>query len=130
MVHEENKTQSSASSLIDPSQFSIFECLQNVHPLLVKFLLTATSTARECQHCHISEQTKLACTFFIICLLQFSTNKKQPTFFHHLLSDVVEVCSGSCQLMRILNRLGCVSSPDTHDRFVTEHAQLKRQTSI
>ena len=127
MVHEENKKQSSASSIIDPSQFSISECLQNVDPLLVKFLLTATSTARERQHCHINEQTKLAHTFFIICLLQFSTNRKQPTFFHHLLSDVVEVCSGSHQLMRIL---GCVSLPDTHDRFVTEHAQLKCQTSI
>ena len=43
---------------------------------------------------------------------------------------MVEVCGGSRQLIRILNRLGCVSSPDTHDRFVTEHAQIKRQTSI
>jgi len=32
--------------------------------------------------------------------------------------------------MRILNRLGCISSLDTRDRFVTEHAQLKHQTSI
>ena len=43
---------------------------------------------------------------------------------------MVEVCGGSRQLLRILNRLGCVSSPDTHDRFVTEHAQIKRQTNI
>ena len=61
--------------------------------------------------------------------MQFCTNTK-PTLIYHLLSDVVEVCGGSRQLMRILNRLGCVSSPDTHDRFVTEHAQIKRKTSI
>ena len=49
---------------------------------------------------------------------------------HHLLSDVVEVCGGSRQLLRILNRLGCVSSPDSHDRFITEHAETKRHKSI
>ena len=32
--------------------------------------------------------------------------------------------------MRLLNRLGCVSSPDTHDRFVTHHAVAKRERSI
>ena len=55
---------------------------------------------------------------------------QQPTSFHNLLADVVEVCGGSRQLIRILNRLGCVSSPDTHDRFVTHHADMKRQRSV
>jgi len=32
--------------------------------------------------------------------------------------------------MRILSRLGCSSSPDIHDRFVTQHAMANRQTVI
>ena len=43
-----------------------------------------------------------------------------------MLADVVEMCGGSCQLVRILNRLGCTSSPDTHDRFVTLYAEESR----
>ena len=43
---------------------------------------------------------------------------------------MVEVCGGSRQLLRILNRLGCTSSPDTHDRFVTQHAEARCQKQI
>ena len=40
------------------------------------------------------------------------------------------MCGGSRQLLKILNRIGCVSSPDTHDRFVTYHAELQRHTNV
>ena len=46
------------------------------------------------------------------------------------MADVVEVCGGSHQLLRILNRLGCTSSADTHDRFVTNQAESQRHHSI
>ena len=49
---------------------------------------------------------------------------------HDLLADTVEMCGGSRQLLRILNRLGCTSSPDTHDHFVTHHAEAQRVHSI
>ena len=41
---------------------------------------------------------------------------------------MIEVCGG--QLIRILNRLGCATSPYTHDRFVTQHAMARRQSKI
>ena len=37
---------------------------------------------------------------------------------HTLLTDVVEMCGGSSVLVHILNRLGAVSSTDTHHRYV------------
>lgn len=82
--------------------------MQNADPLLVQFLSEATRTVREREICSKNEHAKMVRIFFIICLLQFCINSK-PTLFHNLLCDVVEVCGGSRQLMRILNRLGCVS---------------------
>ena len=129
IIHEENKKHSPESWLLDPSSFSITDYIQNVDPFLIQFLEVATSTVREREHNYKTEHAKNVRIFFITCLLQYCTNLK-PTLMHHLLSDVVEVCGGSRQLMRILNRLGCVSSPDTHDRFITERAEKKRQQSI
>lgn len=38
----------------------------------------------------------------------------------------METSGGSRQLIKLLNRLGCVASPDSHDRFVTVHAEYQR----
>ena len=56
--------------------------------------------------------------------------QKSPTSLQNILADAVEVCSGSRQLLKILNRLGCTSSSDTHDRLVTQYAEARRQESI
>ena len=68
--------------------------------------------------------------FFILNQLKFCTNPKKPTPIHDLIADVVEVCGGSRLLISILNRLGCVSSPDTHDRLVAQHGIAQRQSKI
>ena len=36
---------------------------------------------------------------------------------------MVEVCGGSRQLLTVVNRLACASSPDAHNRFVTLYAE-------
>ena len=46
------------------------------------------------------------------------------------MADVDETGGGSRQLLKILNRLGCVSSPDTHDRFVSMHANDNRERNV
>ena len=47
-----------------------------------------------------------------------------------LTADVIEVCGGSQQLLKVLNWLGCVSSPNTHDRFVAFHAESQREKDL
>ena len=49
---------------------------------------------------------------------------------HDIIADAVEMCGGSRQLLRILNRLGYTSSPDTHDRYVAHHATQQRTVSL
>jgi len=53
----------------------------------------------------------------------FCTNPKKPPPIYDIVADTIEVCGGSRKLM---NRLGCSSSPDTHERFVTHHAMARR----
>ena len=122
-IHEEiNK--------LSPSLFiSINDSLNNVNPLLLQFLTSITDTIRERKTSNITSHAKKIRMFFILCQLMFCTNPKKPPPIYDIVADTVEVCGGSRKLMRILNRLGCSSSPDTHDRFVTDHAMARRQVA-
>ena len=130
LLHDEIGCQAmtTAQTQHDPLNLNIDEYLKEVNPVLVDFLRSATRTITERQSYSGSETTshvKKVRHFFILCQLLFCTNPTQPTPTHNLLADVVEVRGGSHQLLKILNRIGCVSSPDTHDRFVTHHAELQ-----
>ena len=46
------------------------------------------------------------------------------------MADIVEMCSGSRQLLRILNDLGCTTSPYMHNWFVTQHAEAQCNDSV
>ena len=60
----------------------------------------------------------------------YITNPNRPTPVHNILADIVETHGGSRELIKIRNRLGCVASPDTHDRFATSHAVHQRTTDV
>ena len=60
----------------------------------------------------------------------FATNPSCDTTLHHLVTDTVEVCGGSRQLIRVLNRLGACVSADTHDRLVTNVAEKQKDKSV
>ena len=121
----ENKT--------DPKEFN-FDLLRNKKTPPLDFITIATQTVRQ-RHStaattEMTENVKTIRRVFILCLLLSCTNLMYSTPVHILLADAVEVCGSSRQLLRILNRVGAVSSADTHDRFVTEKAELQKGKHI
>jgi len=127
LIHNEIKNLQPS---INCRTLEINESLKNVNPLLLDFLLSITNTVREREITNTTKHIKRIRLFFILCQLMFCTNPKNPPPIHDFIADTIEVCGGSRRLIQILNRLGCVSSPDTHDRFVTFHATIKRQLQI
>ena len=119
LIHEEIKksSQSQPSTLLN-----INDELNNINPLLLEFLNSITNSIRERDITNATEYIKNIRLYFIFSQLKFCTNPRRSTLIHDLIADMIEVCGGSRQLIRILNRLGCSTSPDTHDRFVTQHA--------
>ncbi len=119
----------------DPTNLCIIQFMEDASPLLTEFLNNATQSVRDqkystSKNSPSANHTRLTRQFFIISLMMFCTNPRKPLAIHNVLADIVETNGGSRQLLKILNRLGCVSSPDTHDRFVSMHTQNTRETCV
>ena len=55
---------------------------------------------------------------YIVSLIIFVTNSECNSPFHVVLSDVIESCGGSTELITMLNRFGICSSMDTLKRVI------------
>ena len=134
LLHDEIRKLSTNPSTIDPSNLSVDKFLGDVDPKITSFLISATQTVREREgirsNLQLPGKTKKLRHFFILCCLMYCTNPKQVTPLHNILADIVVSTAGSRQLIKVLNRLGCVSSADTYDRFVTFHAEYEREAKV
>ena len=103
LLHEEIKTHASANSDLahDPSLLNIDNYLKHVNPQLVSFIASATRTTRERRRntdqdeSEANDHVRKVRNYFILSLLLYCTNPKQPPPLHNLLADAVEVCGGS-----------------------------------
>ena len=62
---------------------------------------------------------KIRC-LFCLCVLMFCTDDRCSIPLHTLVTDTIDRCSGSTELIRILNRLGVCASADTLARFIQD----------
>lgn len=127
-----NEIRRLKEKITDLTTFSLAESIQAINPLLWDFVCLCTRSVRERSGRANSDYThvKNVRRFFIICLMLFATNPSCDTTLHHLVTDTVEVCGGSRQLIRVLNRLGACVSADTHDRLVTNVAEKQKDKSV
>ena len=130
MLHKEIKR---ISEMPDLSYTSLTGLINNTDTRLITFLKLATQSVKErraSQCIEPLESSNLSKIATLVCLLITCTNAKQLTPIHNILADIIETCGGSRELIRILNRMGFVSSPDSHDRFVTFHAEAERDKHL
>ena len=119
---------------VDLTTFNLEDHIKDMNPLLWQFVTSCTRSFRERTnrpHGHGDDaHVKKLRNYFIICMLMFATNACSATSLHHFIADTVEVCGGSRQLLKVLNRLGVSVSADTHDRLVTYVAEKHLTSSI
>lgn len=107
LIHEEAKRQATVSRE-HPLTFNIDK---SINPLLVQFINYITLSTRERKHSSLgrmsdsSQHLKKVRMYNIISLLLYATNLTQPLLIHDLKADVVKMCGGSRELLRLLNRL-------------------------
>ena len=121
------------SEMPDFSYTSLTGLINNTDTRLITYLKLATQSVRErraSQCIEPLESSNLSKIATLVCLLITCTNAKQLTPIHNILADIIETCGGSCELIRILNRMGFVSSPNSHDRFVTFHAEAEQDKHL
>ena len=130
LIHDEIRKLRGIS--INLTTFDIAQSITAINPELWDFICQCTQSVRgrAGQTNKDDENMKTIRRFFIINMMMYTTNPFTCTTVHHLLADTVEVCGGSRQLLRILNRLGVTVSSDTHDRLVTEVAEREKQKSL
>ena len=115
----------------DTKELNIDAEINNINPLLWEFLESTTRSVGQRQGLpEKNSSVKRLRRYIIFNLLCYCSNTKQTTLLHNILADTIEVCGGSRKLMKIFNRLGFVSSPSTHDEFVTRICNIQRSTSV
>lgn len=126
------ETRKHRDRALDLTSFNLDDCIEEINPLIWDFVCLCTRSYREkTSRTHDeNSHTKKVRNFAIICMLMFATNSSCDTIMHHLVADTVEMCSGSRNLVSILNRLGVCVSSDTHDRFVTLVAEKQQKASV
>ena len=93
------------------------------------FIKSVTQSISECRGRNVKanqpdtlqHHVKQVRCLFCLCTIMFCTDDRCSVPFHTLITDTIESCGGSTQLIRILNRLGVCSSTDT----LTRHIQCK-----
>ena len=77
----------------------------------------------------MTHDKKLTCVYSL-CVLMFCTNRKFSIPLHILLTDIVDSCGGSKELIQILNHFGAIASTDSHKRYIQYQITRRLQEGL
>jgi hypothetical protein len=119
---------------LSPDNLNIDSIIASVDKELWTFIENLTASQHEDTCCSLQMQhVKKVRRLFALSVLLFTVDTRCTPFLQVLLSEAVDACNGSTNLMGILNRLGATASKDTHDRYlkaVAEKTKTSTQTNL
>ena len=83
------------------------------HSVLASYVIGPTACTVLSIYNNLQVAVKHLRRAYIVCLMIFVTYSECNSPFHTVLSDVIESCGGSTELITMLNRFGICSSVDT-----------------
>ena len=107
-------------------QIEVDVLVSEIDPQLWSFMKSITKSISERRgydvkankmHTSTYHIQKIRC-LFCLCVLMFCTDDRCSIPLHTLVTDTIDRCGGSTELIRILNRLGVCASADTLARFI------------
>ena len=109
---------------VDLSTINFEQEMANTDPTVWQMLrlLTRTREERKKPSKSLLQESpstlRSQCLFYIMCIMFFITDNRCNIPLHTLLTDVVYSHGGTTELVRVMNRVGMISSEDTHVRYV------------
>ena len=101
----------------------VHEIHHKINPNAEDMMLRQTKCTHQHNYIH-----KIRC-LFCLCVLMFCTDDCYSIPLHTLVTDTIDRCGGSTELIRILNRLEVCASADTLARFI-QHKVEEHQRRV
>ena len=124
VIHQKSEIKDKSMKLaFDVDKF--VATVRSAAPHLWELVCGITQSKNECKgrSASVNESSFASCMkhlrrAYIVSLIIFVTNSECNSPFHVVLSNVIESCGGSTELITMLNRFGICSSVDTLKRII------------
>ena len=128
LIHEESNRiiENDVQMPFDIASFDADIFISQVNPTLWTFITDITQCKVDTTMTH---DKKLTC-IYCLCMLMFSMNRQCSIPLHVLLTDIVDSCGGSKELIQILNKFGAIASTDTHKRYIQYQINKRLQEGL
>lgn len=100
-----------------------FDLVDQIDPIVWDAICHLTKSSKPNEQQGLSLMKKEVRRAYLIAQMMFTIDSRYAAPFHTQITDLVDCCGGSNELIRTLNRLGVCSSYDTLLRHIQEHTK-------
>ena len=101
-----------------PNDFNLKSFIDHIDPVVWDTVCHITRSSKSNEQSSLTYTKKRLRRAYLVAQIMFSIDSRCTTPFHTQITDLVDCCGGSNELIRILNRLGVCSSYDTLLRHI------------